>query len=560
MKKYPFGSLNRSKSNTIGALFFLIVLLFFTKQESSASYSYRTTFDFDQVQKAIQEEYQKDISPRIPPPQVHVTDPLSLLQGVFLGLMVVMTIYNLFLYFSLRDKAYLLYVGTAFFGILSALAMRGLSGRFFWPNYPDLDGIIYITWAGLSMFCSSRFAATFLNLKTRHKRLDRYMWGIAIMSLLMTVLSLFLTIEEITPFGRVLVLVAFPSYIVVGIIAYRKGYKPALFYVIAWVPYALGLVIRTLHGAGLLPDHPLIVSSIQLGGALEIVLLSFALADRIKGMRKELAEKELEQEQFKTKLLEEQKEILERTVDERTRELREANAAKDKFFSIIAHDLRSPMIGLQGVGQKLEYFIKKDRQEKLLQVGAQIDQSIDQLNHLLNNLLNWASSQVGGVPHHPDRTNLEDLVSENVKLYNSLAESKEVTVINQIVDLTAYVDANAISTVIRNLLSNAIKFSPIGGEILISSKTRDGFSMIIISDQGQGMDEEKRSSLFSVPLKSSRGTGSEKGFGLGLKLCKEFVERNQGRIEVESILGKGSSFTVYLPEKAQSIERSLDAA
>ena len=247
-------------------------------------------------------------------------------------------------------------------------------------------------------------------------------------------------------------------------------------------------------------------------------------------------------------------------LERKNSELDELNATKDKFFSIIAHDLRSPMIGLQGVGQKLEYFIRKKRPEKLLEMGSKIDQSIDQLNHLLNNLLNWASSQVGGVPHHPDHINLGDLVSENIKLYKSLAESKEVTITSQIGNLSAHVDANAISTVIRNLLSNAIKFSMAGDVITITGEGLAEWSCIIIKDQGEGMDETQLNTLFSAAPKSNRGTGQEKGFGLGLKLCKEFVGKNGGSIEVESSVGKGTTFIISLPAKARAIAGRLGVA
>ncbi|MFN0728791.1 7TM diverse intracellular signaling domain-containing protein [Polaribacter gochangensis] len=216
-----------------------------------------------------------------------VTDSRSFLLGIFFGFMLVMAIYNLLLYFSLKDKAYLLYVGTVIFNILTTLATNNISGQFFWPNRPELDEIIYVTFAGLSMFCSSRFTSEFLQLKEHHKLLDKLMWGIAYLSLLLTVLSLFLTIEQITPFGRWLVLLSFPSYIFVGIVAFRKGFRPAMFYLIAWIPYVLGLIIRVLHGAGWLPGNAFVMSSLELGGALEIVLLSFALADRIKNLQKE---------------------------------------------------------------------------------------------------------------------------------------------------------------------------------------------------------------------------------------------------------------------------------
>jgi len=213
----------------------------------------------------------------------------SFLLGIFFGLMIVMAIYNLLLYFSLKDKAYLLYVGATVFAILTTVSTNKLGDQFLWPNSLGLDAYIYITFAGISMFFSSRFAAVFLKLKEYHNRLDQFMWGIAFLSLLLTALSLFLTIEQITPFGRWLVLLSFPSYIIVAVIAYRKGFKPAKFYLIAWIPYVLGLITRTMHGAGWLPSNQLVLSSLELGGALEIVLLSFALAYRIKGMQEENA-------------------------------------------------------------------------------------------------------------------------------------------------------------------------------------------------------------------------------------------------------------------------------
>ncbi len=488
------------------------------------------------------------------------TDPRSLLLGIVYGLMIIMAVYNFLIYVSLKDRAYLLYVGVVVFNVLTIIAINGLGKQYFWPSTPELDGIIYLTFAGLSMYCSSRFAAVFLKLKEFDKRMDLFMWVVAGLSLLLTLLSLFLTVEQITPYGRWLVLLSFPSYMVVAIITYRKGFQPALFYIIAWIPYVLGLLTRTMHGAGWLPTNFVVLNSLEIGGSLEIVLLSFALAYRIKGMRKEIAEKELEKEQFKTKLLEEQKIVLEQKVDERTKELSEANATKDKFFSIIAHDLRSPMIALQGVGQKLEYFIRKDRQEKLLEMGSKIDQSIDQLNHLLNNLLNWAASQTGGIPHHPDTFDLKMLVEENIELYQSLAASKEIQIVNQIQSMNAHADLNTTSAIIRNVLSNAIKFTLSGGKVTISNDSIGKQSYLMIKDEGPGMDQTTLKNLFSGDMKSITGSRGEKGFGLGLKLCKEFVEMNGGEIKAESVEGQGSTFIVSLPSKAQSIEKSIEIA
>lgn len=211
----------------------------------------------------------------------------SLLLGVFYGIMLIMAIYNFILYLSLKDEAYLWYVGTTVFAILTTISINKLGDQFLWPNHKGLDATIYITFAGICMFFSSRFAAVFLKLKEYDKRLDHLMWIISGLSLLLSILSLVLTLEQITPFGRWLVLFTFPTYIVVAILILRKGFVPAKFYLIAWVPYALGLIVRTVHGAGWINTNQLVESSLELGGAMEIALLSFALAHRIKEIQEE---------------------------------------------------------------------------------------------------------------------------------------------------------------------------------------------------------------------------------------------------------------------------------
>ena len=211
----------------------------------------------------------------------------SLFIGIFFGSMLVMAIYNLVLYFSLREKAYLFYVGIVVFNILTILAIHDISGEFFWPNQPELDRTIYITFAGISMFFSSRFAAIYLDLKNRHKSLDKFMWILAVLSLLLSLSSLFLDDKFVVPFGRWLVLLSFPSYIIVAAITLKNGFKAAKYYIIAWIPYVLGLIIRTMHGAGWLPDSQFILSSLEIGGTLEIILLSLALAYRIKEIQEE---------------------------------------------------------------------------------------------------------------------------------------------------------------------------------------------------------------------------------------------------------------------------------
>jgi signal transduction histidine kinase len=178
-------------------------------------------------------------------------------------------------------------------------------------------------------------------------------------------------------------------------------------------------------------------------------------------------------------------------------QLADLNDTKNKFFSIVAHDLRSPIIALQGVGQKLDYFIKKDMQEKLLEMGNRIDQSIDQLNHLLNNLLNWASQETGGMPFHPDTIASKDVVKEAMGLYKSIADVRNITIETKFEDAAIYGDKNMIGTVLRNLISNALKFTEAEGTVEISTEVGEGFSLIHIIDNGKGMSQQEVDGLFA---------------------------------------------------------------
>ena len=235
-------------------------------------------------------------------------------------------------------------------------------------------------------------------------------------------------------------------------------------------------------------------------------------------------------------------------------QLGELNATKDKFFSIIAHDLRSPMIALQGVGRKLDFFLRKGKEDKLLEMGGKIDESIDRLNHLLNNLLNWASTESGGMPYNPESLNTQELVSSIVELYSNLADSKNVKLELDLEDAAVFGDRNMLSTIIRNLLSNAIKFTEDSGTVKVTVVGSQAFTTVTVQDNGVGMDEEKANDLMNKNL-SNMGTQGEQGFGLGLKLCKDFIERNNGSLQIESETGVGSLFRLQLPNKPAPIQR-----
>ncbi len=235
-------------------------------------------------------------------------------------------------------------------------------------------------------------------------------------------------------------------------------------------------------------------------------------------------------------------------------ELYKLNATKDKFFSIIAHDLKSPFQSILGFSSLLvddpDDF---DKEETTRYVGM-IHESAKKAFELLENLLLWARSQRGLVDFAPEKLNLKKIIEEVVSLASLQAEKKEITLEYVMADdNTVLADPQMIKTIIRNLVSNAIKFTPAGGRVSVSVSlepevvSRDPRVVIRVKDTGVGIPADRLDEIFRVDSKSSTpGTANESGSGLGLILCREFAEKNGGSISVESEIGVGSTFKVVL--------------
>ncbi|GAB1444735.1 MAG: tetratricopeptide repeat-containing sensor histidine kinase [Cyclobacteriaceae bacterium] len=235
-------------------------------------------------------------------------------------------------------------------------------------------------------------------------------------------------------------------------------------------------------------------------------------------------------------LIEHQNEIKKRSL-----ELEQLNQVKDKFFSVISHDLRSPINALAGI---LNLMAKGQiTSEELPKVIKELQLQFNHTKNLINNLLDWALLQMDKLRIQPVKIDLRSMVDDNFELLNSL-HIKEVKLINSIPeDTAAYADLNMINLVFRNLILNGMKFTEEGGEITIGAKVQDEELMVWVKDNGVGISPEIQKILFEKTSGySTRGTANEKGTGLGLILCKEFVERNGGRIWLESEEGKGSTF------------------
>jgi signal transduction histidine kinase len=231
----------------------------------------------------------------------------------------------------------------------------------------------------------------------------------------------------------------------------------------------------------------------------------------------------------------------------RSLELEQLNQVKDKFFSIISHDLRSPINALAGVLDLLDK--GAIRPDELPSAIHELRNRFTYTRALLNNLLDWTLVQMDKMSLKPTRINIKRLVDENVEMIKAL-DTKNIQFINKVSEDTfALGDNNTINLVIRNLISNAQKFTNEGGAINIWAEDIGKEWVIAVSDTGIGMKPEVLNMLFDkINPYSTRGTANEKGTGLGLILCKEFVERNNGRIWAQSVEGTGSTFRFTLPK------------
>lgn len=229
--------------------------------------------------------------------------------------------------------------------------------------------------------------------------------------------------------------------------------------------------------------------------------------------------------------------------------LKQANAMKDKFFSIVAHDLKNPFNAIMGFSNLLfEAYDSIDDSQRKTYI-KNICQSSESTFKLLQNLLDWSRTQTGNIEYNPQEIDLNTIAVENITVMQSSAAAKKIKVnINIPSGLHAYADENMIKTVVRNLLSNAIKFTSRGGVVEISAIKQQNEIILAVTDNGIGVDPENLPRLFRIDDQyKSRGTDDEAGTGLGLILCKELVEKNKGRIWVESDPQKGSKFSFTLP-------------
>jgi signal transduction histidine kinase len=249
---------------------------------------------------------------------------------------------------------------------------------------------------------------------------------------------------------------------------------------------------------------------------------------------------------------------LENKVKERTYDLEvansqllELNATKDKFFNIVAHDLKNPFTSLLGSSELLFQNIDLLDRDDIRKLSLLLNDSAKSGYAILQNLLDWSRSQTGLLKINPEKFNLKQLIDENISNMELFWSNKEIQIVSEVSsDIYIYADKNMIETVLRNLISNSLKFSYRSGKVIVKAIINQEEIIISVKDFGTGIPCEEIEKLFRIDTKFSLpGTENEQGTGLGLKLCKEFVEMQNGRIWVESEDGKGSEFSFSIANK-----------
>ncbi len=236
-------------------------------------------------------------------------------------------------------------------------------------------------------------------------------------------------------------------------------------------------------------------------------------------------------------------------IEDQRNELDMLNRTKDRFFSIVSHDLRGPVSSFQGVSELLRAMVSAKEYDQIESIVGKLEKSARQLSLLLDNLLGWALGQQGKFPYHPEKLSLSDVFDSSLGILENMASSKHQKLTYSLDgSLSIWADRDSTLAIFRNLIGNAMKFTPERGSIDFTAEACGDKIKLVVKDTGVGISKEKLSGIFNFKgNKSSWGTRGEKGMGLGLILVHEFVEMNKGEIEVTSEEGVGTEITVWLP-------------
>jgi signal transduction histidine kinase len=475
---------------------------------------------------------------------------VQLFNGLFYGAMLLMILYQLFLFFSIRDKITFYYVLTLLTMINVVSFFQGYSFLYVYPKYPEFNDFLAMVTAPLFVLCSTLLTRAFLNVRHFSKFLDNLLLGNMLVDMgLVVVMAIFFRQISFQYHNYLVTLHCLIALICAGYCLYRN-YKPARYYLIAWFTLLVAAGVFTISSVGFMPGHlSTNYTGLMAGCVLQMLFISFALGDRWRTLEKEnrrAKELEFRREQEEKERLENEVQLRTNEIKKQNLQLEEVNNVKDKLFSVVSHDIKGPLSSLH-----LALTLAKSgalSSEEFQELTASLELRLSQTSEFIDNLLQWAKLQMKGETFEPDKLDVSALAQESVRLLEPECVQKKITLKNNLQGaFNAYADLNMMRSVVRNLLTNAIKFTQPNGTITINAYRVDAKIIISVSDTGVGIPAINRERLFTLTSITTEGTHNEKGTGLGLLLCREFVEKNGGKIWVESEQGKGTTFFFSIP-------------
>jgi signal transduction histidine kinase len=476
------------------------------------------------------------------------------LEAIYIGVLLTLFLFNTFLYFSIKDSAYLYYsIYVISMAIYVVTYLRGYSYvlgdnfRIFINLYPHIS-------LSISVVSSILFSAKFLNLKKLSPKLNRTYQLVIACSMLMFFFSLIGFKSFSSTMAQFITLTASVVIWISGVVAYKKGHRAAKYYILAWTFMSVTIIAVVLSLANILTFRDYTFDYVPIGSTLELLLLAFALGDRYRTI---LSNEQLVRDENYL-LIQTQNQRLEKLVTDRTLklsdtivQLKASNAVKNKLFSIIAHDLRSPFNSLMSIFSLKEMnLLSFDELKMLLNENKK---NIDTIHNTLNNLLYWAKSQMEAVKTTPTTFNLGTLIKDLTLVYAPLTQMKGINIDVQITEQSlVYADENQIQLVLRNLIDNAIKFTPFSHTISISLSHNDEHMRISVTNTVSNTSELNIEGITNPDNhESTYGTSHEKGIGLGLHLCREYIKGNGSKLQVK-INDRLVSFCFELPLAQQT--------